>query len=72
MSPEEVIAVSGEVPKRPVMSGGRLEREAVASELGTIKLVTKLRRKRYLQSWRGTAELLSATSSRAAISSVAV
>ena len=45
---EEVIAVSGEVPKRPMMSEGRLERKVVASELRNIKPVTKLRRERYL------------------------
>ena len=61
MSPEEVITVSRKVPKRLVTSGGGLEREVIAGELGNVKPVTKLRRKRYLRSWRGTAELLSAT-----------
>ena len=56
-----MIAASGEVPKRLVTSGGGLEREVIAGELGNVKPVTKLRRKRYLRSWRGTAELLSAT-----------
>ena len=56
-----MIAASGEVPKRPVTSGGRLEREAIAGELRNIKPMTKLIRERYLQSRRGTTKLLSAT-----------
>ena len=61
MSPEEVIAVSGEVPKRLVMSGGGLEREAAPGELGNVKPMTKLRRERYLWSRQGMVELLSVT-----------
>ena len=61
MSLEEVIAASGEVPKRPVTSRGGLEREVAAGELGNVKPVTKLRRERYLRSRQGTAELLSMT-----------
>jgi len=56
-----VIAVSGEIPKRLVMSGGGLEREAAPGELGNVKPMTKLRRERYLQSRRVTADLLSTT-----------
>ena len=61
MSPKEVIAVFGEVPKRPVISRGGLGREVVTSELWNVKPMTKLRRERYLRSWQGMVELLSAT-----------
>ena len=46
MSPKEVIAVSEEVPKWPVMSGGRLERESIISELGNIKPMTKFEKRK--------------------------
>ena len=56
-----MIAASGDVPKRPVMSGGRLEREVIAGELKNVKPMTKLRRERYLWPRWGTTELLSVT-----------
>ena len=61
MSPKEVIAASGEVPKRPVTSGSGLEREAAIGELRNVRPVTILRRERYQRSWQGTMELLSVT-----------